>query len=308
MRQPILLVIIILFSSIINGQVTSSPEVFSAEVGSPSRIIEIAYGIRSFVNNESGYAQLGNSQTQYGHLNNCIVSKKASLFHGQMKGKHLIEYGLYLDDLNPKGIGDHITMKHFIEGNVGLGITNPIAALDVVGDVRLGSYTGTQFNGIPSYLLGVDDNGNVIKTSFSNSDANISAIDSNREEISILKNYISLLEERLAQLEFRQDESLNQIQVSLSNAIDIEQPFISQNLPNPSSYHTKIKYYIPETSRTAVIKFYSLSGQIMQKVDIDVLGQGEVSVDVEKMMSGNYKYTLVVDGQLVDTKTMVIIK
>jgi len=307
MRQLILLFLFLLSFDAM-GQITSTTNILDEESSSASKIIENAYGIRSFVNNESAFALLGNSQTHYGHLNNCIVTKKASLFHGQMKGKHLIEYGLYLDDLNPKGMDDHITMKHFIEGNVGLGITNPIAALDVVGDVRLGSYTGTHFDGTPSYLLGVDDNGKVIKTPFSNSNTNSSVIDSNRVEISILKNYISQLEERLAQLELQQDESLNQIQVTLSNAIDIEQPFISQNLPNPSSGHTNIKYYIPETSKTAIIKFYSLSGQIMKEVNIDVLGQGEVSLDVEKMVNGNYMYALVVDGQLVETKTMAIVK
>lgn len=309
MRHLFLAITILLAGDLIS-QTNLPTDNLTTNPNTHTRKIENAFGIRSFVNTESAYALLGNSHTYYGHINNSEVSKKASLFYGEMNGTHLIEYGLYLDDINPKGTGNNITMKHFIEGNVGLGVTNPLAALDVLGNVKLGSYTGSNYNATPSYLLGVDDYGNVVKTPyFKSRKTNTKKIQKEiSEELSTLKEYIAQLEDRLYHLEQIQVSAAHQIKVAISNSIELEIPYLSQNLPNPSTQNTTIKYYIPESASEASVKFFSLSGQILKEVEIDIFGQGEIALDVEKMIGGNYMYALVVDGELIDTKSMVIVR
>jgi len=46
----------------------------------------------------------------------------------------------------------------------------------------------------------------------------------------------------------------------------------------------------------------------MKEVDIDQNGQGQIDLDLTKMSTGSYMYALIVDGELIDTKTMVIVK
>ena len=79
-------------------------------------------------------------------------------------------------------------------------------------------------------------------------------------------------------------------------------------MPNPTRSQAIIKYYIPEYATSATVRFFSMGGQVMKEVDINETGQGQLDVDLEKMISGSYMYALIVDGELVDTKTMVIVK
>lgn len=121
------------------------------------------------------------------------------------------------------------------------------------------------------------------------------------QEIETLKILVeALLEEKVSGLE--------RIEVALENAASMESAYISQNIPNPTANDAIIKYYVPEHAVSAQINFFSLSGQILKEVDINQMGQGELKVDLDRMMSGSYMYNLIVDGKLIDTKTMVIIK
>lgn len=121
------------------------------------------------------------------------------------------------------------------------------------------------------------------------------------KEIETLKILVeALLEEKVS--------GIDRIEVALENSIELESPYISQNIPNPTANDAIIKYYVPEHAISAKINFFSLSGQPLKSVDIAEMGQGELKVDLDRMMSGSYMYHLMVDGEIIDTKTMVIIK
>jgi len=373
-----------------------------------------AYGLHAYINNNRATSHITNSIGVYSRIRNANTgtSQNAKLFHGRMEGKHGTEYGLYLDDVHVAGNGDHITMKHFIEGNVGLGTasptqaldvvgniafnrnnvtadndngiswhsagyrihrtsgpwsapnyqqlqlewvtgiilnpgtrygksfvdiqgnglrvtqgdvgigtTDPLASLDVHGNLRLSSYTGTNYTGNPEYFLGVDESGNVIKyaantnsahTTINDDSSSKSKDNSDIDAVLLIVeeqgNLIKELSNRLLELEDQRDAVSNNIQISLQNSIELETPYISQNIPNPSRDQAIIKYYIPETASDATVKFFSMSGQVMREVDIDQNGQGQIDLDLTKMSTGSYMYALIVDGELIDTKTMVIVK
>lgn len=429
--------------------------------------LESAYGNRSVVHNITSGSNIDYMYGYSAHVENSGgASGTAMLFQGSLIGKHDQEYGLYLIDQNQEDGNGNITMKHYLEGNVGLGTTTPSEKLDVVGNIQLsenihadnnngslnvsggnifnqggninlfgpdhsqmggiqlrtnnittalfrddivsitpdvhlagdiignavndaftiygntsyedGAYmimignqsegqhaggislvsgsggAGSKFwsntngdyklqlhiqqNGqlkIPEYvnnfeipsdddlsnyeLLYINSEGSVMKGPIPGGPATQNAANNNQlneilerleQQENLINTQADLIEELSQQLTATQevkDEEINQINVALENSIDSDAPFIAQNIPNPTASEATIKYFVPENSKNASIRFFSLGGQIMKDVSITQNGKGEVKVDVNKMVTGNYMYALIIDGELIDTKKMAII-
>ena len=96
--------------------------------------------------------------------------------------------------------------------------------------------------------------------------------------------------------------SINNINVQLSNANVV---VLNQNQPNPFAEQTVITYNIPSTANAAQILFYDVNGKQINSVTITTFGQGQLNVYANDLTSGMYSYTLIVDGQIIDTKKMV---
>lgn len=92
------------------------------------------------------------------------------------------------------------------------------------------------------------------------------------------------------------------LQVSLSDKNTI---VLSQNVPNPFAEQTVIEYSIPENVQTAQIHFYNAQGKLIQTVDLNERGNGELTVFANDLSSGIYTYSLVADGKVVATKKMM---
>jgi len=93
----------------------------------------------------------------------------------------------------------------------------------------------------------------------------------------------------------------NQQKVSLSQSAKLE-----QNQPNPTSQSTTIKYFIPEKKSSAVIKITNANGQVIKSINLLQKSNGQVTVQTNDLINGNYFYSLIVDGKIIDTKKMVI--
>ena len=83
---------------------------------------------------------------------------------------------------------------------------------------------------------------------------------------------------------------------------------LDQNSPNPFNEETFINYTIPKNVSKALIMIYDNSGQVLKKVIINDRGEGSLHVYAEKLSSGIYSYSLIADGQTIDTKQMVLQK
>jgi len=79
-----------------------------------------------------------------------------------------------------------------------------------------------------------------------------------------------------------------------------------QNAPNPFKSSTTIKMDIPQTTGNAMVCIYDLNGR--QLKCLPVSGKGTTSVEIygSELTAGLYHYALIVDGSLIDTKTMVL--
>lgn len=79
-----------------------------------------------------------------------------------------------------------------------------------------------------------------------------------------------------------------------------------QNTPNPFTDNTDIEYYIPTDATSAAIYVFNLVGTLLQTYPITEFGDGYVTVSGFSLEAGMYVYALVVDGQIIDSKRMIL--
>jgi hypothetical protein len=65
-----------------------------------------------------------------------------------------------------------------------------------------------------------------------------------------------------------------------------------QNVPNPFSNMTEIRYSLPETVRAASLLVFDMNGKQLRSFDIAERGLGSVRISANELSSGMYLYTL----------------
>ncbi|MGB6035680.1 MAG: tail fiber domain-containing protein, partial [Cryomorphaceae bacterium] len=84
---------------------------------------------------------------------------------------------------------------------------------------------------------------------------------------------------------------------------------LGQNIPNPFSESTVIRYYLPDGTANAIIRITDMEGSPVEDIRLgDQKGANQVEFQTQSLASGTYLYSLFVDGKFVDTKKMVIAK
>jgi photosystem II stability/assembly factor-like uncharacterized protein len=122
-----------------------------------------------------------------------------------------------------------------------------------------------------------------------------------------------------ATLLYQQGSGVDKLQITYSvttvtgnNQISSEIPSkfgLTQNYPNPFNPVTMIKYDIAKASNVS-LKVYDVLGNEVALVVSGNLSAGKYAADfnASKLASGIYFYSLIVDGQKVDTKKMMLVK
>jgi hypothetical protein len=99
---------------------------------------------------------------------------------------------------------------------------------------------------------------------------------------------------------------------SPTNAIDITLSsrtiVLNQNSPNPFQESTVISYFIPNDVKNVKMIFTDAQGNVLKMVEIPEKGNGQINVFAQDLSSGVYTYSLVADGQTIDSKKMVCSK
>jgi hypothetical protein len=103
--------------------------------------------------------------------------------------------------------------------------------------------------------------------------------------------------------------SLKSAVVSTGNATIVEShASLEQNVPNPFNSETRIGCTIPESSNSSVLYIYNMNGTQLQQYNVNGKGKQTVTISGSSLEPGMYLYALVVDGQEVDTKRMILTK
>ncbi len=83
---------------------------------------------------------------------------------------------------------------------------------------------------------------------------------------------------------------------------------LEQNIPNPFGEKTIIKAFIPDEVLHAEINIYSLYGLQLENYTINERGGVAIEILGGNFAPGVYLYTLIADGQNIDTKKMILSK
>ena len=128
----------------------------------------------------------------------------------------------------------------------------------------------------------------------------INAIKDQQKIIDDLNSKIDELSKKVDELDISSNESINPSQ----NTNDT-QVFLDQNVPNPFNGETIISYASINKNSTAFLAITDLTGKLIENVQIDP-NAGNVRLNLSTYTQGVYNYSLIVDGQLLHTKQMIV--
>jgi hypothetical protein len=79
---------------------------------------------------------------------------------------------------------------------------------------------------------------------------------------------------------------------------------LSQNTPNPAHKNTRITYSLPTATKQAHLLITDAAGKTVKTLQLST--SGVVDLNTSTLSSGLYNYSLVINGQVVDTRKMII--
>ena len=85
------------------------------------------------------------------------------------------------------------------------------------------------------------------------------------------------------------------------------QATLYQNQPNPFTSQTVIRFSLPENAPASYIYIFDMQGKMVRQLPVNPLMQS-VTINGYELQAGIYLYSLVVGGQEIDTKRMLLSK
>ncbi len=82
--------------------------------------------------------------------------------------------------------------------------------------------------------------------------------------------------------------------------------WLSQNYPNPFNKETSIKYIAPKYAENVSIIVFDLNGALIKSYDNLPQLAGEIVIQANEFNPGMYLYSLIIDGQEIDNKRMIL--
>ena len=89
---------------------------------------------------------------------------------------------------------------------------------------------------------------------------------------------------------------------------DLTAPALYQNIPNPFTADTHIRYCLPESVQQADLYIYDMQGHQIKKIAVTGRGESAVTIHGSELQAGMYIYALIADGQEIDSKRMILTK
>ena len=93
-----------------------------------------------------------------------------------------------------------------------------------------------------------------------------------------------------------------------AGSVTLSPAILAQNNPNPFTSITAISYELPQQFTKAKIILSDKSGTTLKQMDISGSGKGVLHLDAATLASGVYSYSLIINGQSISTKQMILAK
>ncbi|HKC66907.1 MAG TPA: tail fiber domain-containing protein, partial [Bacteroidia bacterium] len=84
------------------------------------------------------------------------------------------------------------------------------------------------------------------------------------------------------------------------------QAILYQNNPNPFSQTTVVKCFVPPNTQSSSLLVFDMNGALKKTIPINNSGTINITINGGDLTPGMYYYTLLIDGQEVDTKKMIL--
>jgi len=94
---------------------------------------------------------------------------------------------------------------------------------------------------------------------------------------------------------------------SSEQVADMPRAVLYQNAPNPFSERTVIKFELHDNTANASIMVFNMQGALVKQFPIQ-RQQQSITINGSELASGMYFYSLIVNGQEIDTKRMILTK
>ena len=127
-----------------------------------------------------------------------------------------------------------------------------------------------------------------------------------QEQQHIIESQNAIIEEIRTQL-YNMQETLHQLVLRRDSLATATNSYLDQNIPNPFDEGTNIGYYISTDATMATLYIFNMSGILIDALNITQFGTGSIDFDGSLLPEGMYVYTLVVDGNIADSKRMMIV-
>ncbi len=93
-----------------------------------------------------------------------------------------------------------------------------------------------------------------------------------------------------------------------ATGIDAVMTTLYQNTPNPFTESTLIRCDIAEDVVKAELYIYNMNGEQITEYSVSERGETSITIDGGSLSAGMYLYALIADGQVIDTKRMILTK
>ena len=128
------------------------------------------------------------------------------------------------------------------------------------------------------------------------------------EMIPLLVQSINELSAKIEVLEGQVSEGAAKKARSTTNKkASLTQNKLYQNTPNPFKEQTIIRFSLADDMQDAAICIFDMTGKTIKKMPVSS-GMESVSIGGYELGEGMFLYSLVVNGQEIDTKRMIILK
>ncbi len=308
-----------------NTGVFSEVSAFNTVAGSPTN--SLSYGLRSrvtsatatqLVSNYGVYSEVftGNASsincgvfaTTFGNINstNGILGTYAGYFGGTVYATQ----GLFGSDKKLKK--DIVTEANILEK---IALLNPVNYKfnDENKDLRLNLPTETQHGFIAQELELIFPElvKDVLHPSFNDKNEQIGIKTLKAVNytgmISILAQSVKELVNQVKVLQSKLDKNENaRLNIKDSEVLSSSKNyFLGQNTPNPFTNTTEIEYELPNFDNSAFLLILNLNGQTISEYKLTAK-KGLVTINSNSLQKGLYLYSLILNGQELDTKKMIL--
>ena len=109
---------------------------------------------------------------------------------------------------------------------------------------------------------------------------------------------IAFLRETMDKNTHQENNPLKSTSVDENNSQTIATAKLFQNISNPFSMNTEIRFEIPESSNTAKLLIHDMQGAEIKSYTITTKGVGNITIQGHELPAGMYMYTLLVNNTI----------